>query len=64
MWCKLTSELRLYDSLTDSWRVVSQMRVKRYSALVAVLPNDTLMVCGGSTPDGVSRSFEMAFIPQ
>ena len=47
-----TSEVRRYDAATNSWSVISQMRVERCRSLVVVLPNNTssLMVCGGGTP--------------
>ena len=47
-----TSEVRQYDAATNSWSVISQMRVKRRRSLAVVLPNNTssLMVCGGGTP--------------
>ena len=47
-----TSEVRQYDAATNSWSVISQMRVKRRLSLAVVLPNNTssLMVCGGYTP--------------
>ena len=47
-----TSEVRQYDAATNSWSVISQMRVKRCQSLAVVLPNNTssLMVCGGVTP--------------
>ena len=47
-----TSEVRQYDAATNSWSVISQMRVKRCRSLAVVLPNNTssLMVCGGVTP--------------
>ena len=47
-----TSEVRQYDAATNSWSVISQMRVKRCQSLAVVLPNNTssLMVCGGYTP--------------
>ena len=44
-----TSEVREYDAATNSWNVISQMRVQRFSSLAVVLPNNTLMVCGGGT---------------
>ena len=49
-----TSEVRQYDAATNSWSVISQMRVKRCQSLAVVLPNNTssLMVCGGVTPGG------------
>ena len=53
-----TSEVRQYDAATNSWSVISQMRVKRWQSLAVVLPNNTssLMVCGGVTPGGVATS--------
>ena len=45
-----TSEVWQYDATTDSWNVIGQMMLKRCSVLVAALPNNTLMVCGGWTP--------------
>ena len=53
-----TSEVRQYDAATNSWSVISQMRVKRRQSLAVVLPNNTssLMVCGGVTPGGDTTS--------
>ena len=45
-----TSEVRQYDATTNSWKVISQMKMKRAYSLAVVLPNNTLMVCGGITP--------------
>ena len=42
-----TSEVREYDAATNSWNVISQMRVQRRRSLAVVLPNNTLMACGG-----------------
>ena len=47
-----TSEVREYDSATNSWNVISQMRVQRCWPLAVVLPNNTLMVCGGLISEG------------
>ena len=57
-----TSEVRQYDAATNSWSLISQMRVKRRYSLAVVLPNNTssLMVCGGYTPGGVTTSVEIA----
>ena len=58
-----TSEVRQYDATTNSWRVISQMKMKRQYCLAAVLPNNTLMVCGRFTPDGLSTiSVELASV--
>ena len=47
----VTSEVRQYDVTTNSWRVVGHMRMKRYGSLVAVLPNNRVMVVGGLGQD-------------
>ena len=36
-----TSEVMQYDAATNSWSVISQMRVKRFRSLAVVLPNNT-----------------------
>ena len=53
-----TSEVRQYDAATNSWSVISLMRMERCYSLAVVLPNNTssLMVCGGYTPGGVITS--------
>ena len=55
-----TYEVRQYDAATNSWNVISRMKVKRKSCFVAVLPQDRVMVCGGLTPDGKTDSVEIA----
>ena len=56
-----TSEVMQYDAATNSWKVISQMKMKRRYSLVAVLPNNTLMVCGGNTPySNTTDSVEIA----
>ena len=57
-----TSEVRQYDAATNSWTVISQMRVRRLACFTAVLPNNRLMVCGGFTPDGCTDSVEIAAV--
>ena len=53
-----TSQVRKYGAATNSWSVISQMRVERCQSLAVVLPNNTssLMVCGGGTPSGIATS--------
>ncbi|CAI7999181.1 Kelch-like protein 9 [Geodia barretti] len=41
-----TSDVMQYDATTNSWSVISHMKMKRRYCLAAVLPNNTLMVCG------------------
>ena len=59
----ITSEVRQYDTTSDSWSVISNMRMKRNYCLSAVLPDNSLIVCGGNTPDegnGPTVSIELA----
>ena len=58
----ITSEVRQYDVTTNSWNVISEMKVKRQRCFTAVLPNDRVIVCGGNTPDGKTDSVEIATI--
>ena len=55
-----TSEVREYDAATNSWNVISQMKVQQCKSLAVVLPNNTLMVCGGATSGGPTNSVEIA----
>ena len=55
-----TSDVMQYDVTTNSWKAISQMKVKRNYCFAAVLPNNTLMVCGGFTPDGRTAFVEVA----
>ena len=49
-----TSKVRRYDSDTDSWNVVSQMKNKRSHCLAATLPGDRIIVVGGRYSMGYS----------
>ena len=42
-----TSDVYRYDSHTDSWLVISQMKNKRSQCLAVTLPEDLLIVVGG-----------------
>ena len=42
-----TADVRRYDPQTDSWHVIMKMKTKRYRPLVAVLPEDRLIIVGG-----------------
>ena len=46
---KRTSDVYRYDPHTDSWNVVSEMKIKRSSCLAVTLPEDCLIVVGGWT---------------
>ena len=52
-----TSDVMQYDATTNSWSVISHMKMKRCYCLAAVLPNNTLMVCGDIS---ATTSVEMA----
>ena len=41
------ADVRRYDPQTDSWHVIMKMKNKRYLPLVAVLPEDRLIIVGG-----------------
>ena len=57
-----SSGVRRYDATNNSWNVISQMRGKRHRSFAAVLPNGTLFVCGGFTPDGPTVSVEVTSV--
>ena len=42
-----TSDIAAYDPTSDSWQDMGHMAIPRYQPLVAVLPNDQLIVAGG-----------------
>ena len=44
-----TSDVYRYDSHTDSWNVVSQMKNKRPRCLAVTLPGEFIIVVGGRT---------------
>ena len=44
---KPTTAVHVYQPTTNSWEVISHMTTPRYKCLVAVLPNNQLMVVGG-----------------
>lgn len=44
---KSTAAIHMYDPSGSSWKVISHMATARFDCLVAVLPNDQLMVVGG-----------------
>ena len=44
-----TTDIYRYDSHTDSWHVISQMKNKRSQCLAVTLPEDQLIVVGGQT---------------
>ena len=49
----ITNNVYRYDSHTDSWHVISQMKNKRSQCLAVTLPEDRLIVVGGRTHNRV-----------
>ena len=54
-----TTDVYRYDSHTDSWHVISQMKKKRSLCLAVTLPEDRLIVVGGYIALGVTDSVEI-----
>ena len=48
-----TTDVYRYDSHTDSWHVISQMKNKRSMCLAVTLPEDRLIIVGGFTGIGI-----------
>ena len=48
-----TSDVYRYDSHTDSWNIVSQMKNKRSQCIAVTLPGDRIIVVGGRNSDNV-----------
>ena len=61
-YADVTSDVMQYDVTTDSWNLISQMKVKRQYFLAAPLPNNTLMVCGGLVPNRFTARMELASV--
>jgi len=62
---QVTTAIHMYNTTTNTWEVISHMTTPRYRSLVAVLPNNELMVVGGVTPDSrwtSTNSVEIASI--
>ena len=59
---KKTTAIHTYNTITNSWEVISHMSTPRYRCLVAVLPHNELMVVGGGTSGGITNSVEIASI--
>ena len=57
---KPTADIHCYHPRTDSWHVIMKMKTKRSRSLVAVLPEDRLIIVGGcDTPYNITDSFEI-----
>ena len=61
---KPTYDVRYYDPQTDSWHIITKMKTKRYDSLVAVLPDDQLIIVGGcDAPRQATDSVEIGSLP-
>ena len=58
---KLSTALHVHNATSNSWEIVSHMATPRFRCLVAVLPQNELMVVGSYTP-GETDSVEIATI--
>ena len=56
----ITSKVRQYNQTSNSWNEISKMAMKRCHSFAAILPNNTLMVCGGKARNGFTASIEIA----
>ena len=59
---KETTAIHMYNITTNSWEVISHMTTPQRQCLVAVLPQNELMVVGGYTSGGKTDSVEIASI--
>ena len=57
---KPTSAVYQYDTATNSWKIVSRMNTRRKQCMAVVLPEDRLMVVGGSAREQIMTSVEIA----
>ena len=51
-----TSDVRIYHPTSNTWEVISKMKISRLYCFAAVLPNDQLMVVGGHTTSAFSET--------
>ena len=59
---KISTDIHMYNTTTNSWEVFSHLLTPRSQYLIAVLPYNELMVVGGYTPDGKTDAVEIATI--
>ena len=50
--CEPTTAIHMYHPTTNAWKIISHMTTPRSRCLSAVLPDNQLMVVGGSTTGG------------
>ena len=59
-----TADVRHYDPQTNSWHDITKMKTKRHRPLVAILPEDQLIIVGGSNASLLSiYSVEIGSLP-
>ena len=58
---KVTTAIHMYNTISNSWEVITHMGTPRWRCLVEVLPHNELMVVGGGTPE-MTNSVEIASI--
>ena len=58
----MTTAIHMYNTTTDSWKVISHMATPRSHCLVTTFPHNELIVVGGFAPDGMKNSVEIASI--
>ena len=59
---KPSAAVRMYQPTTNSWEIISHMKTPRAFCLSAVLPDNQLMVMGGTTDDNNCYSVEFGTI--
>ena len=61
---RITADIHSYDPQTDSWHIITKMKTKRFRSLVAVLPEDRLIIVGGcDAPHHETDSVEIGSLP-
>ena len=59
---KKTAVIHTYKVTTNSWEPISHITTARSQCLLAVFPENKLMIVGGHTPDNADDSIEVATI--
>ena len=57
-----TTGVYMYNSIADSWELVSRMTIGRIKCFSAVLPDNQLMVVGGWAAGGLTATVELATV--
>ena len=56
---KATTAVYMYDSITNTWEIISHMTTGRFQCFTAVLPGNQLMAVGGNTDGGMTDTVEL-----